>query len=69
MNDLRNMLAGFFAVQVLSPGLYLDHSGYLDRMTMTDEAAALAAAHGAALAALAAAVRGSSALAALTPPV
>jgi FMN reductase len=69
MNDLRNVLAGFFAVQVLSPGLYLDHSGYLDRTMMTDEAAALAAAHGAALAELAAAVRGSSALAALTPQV
>lgn len=26
MNDLRNVLAGFFAVQVLSPGMYVDHS-------------------------------------------
>ncbi len=48
------MLAGFFAVQVLSPGLYLDHGGYVDRTTLTDDSAALAAAHGAALADLAA---------------
>ncbi|MFC5995034.1 NAD(P)H-dependent oxidoreductase [Pseudonocardia hispaniensis] len=69
MNDLRNVLAGFFAVQVLSPGLYLDHGAYLDRVTLTEDAAALAKAHGAALADLAAAVRASRALAALTPQV
>ncbi|MEU6375410.1 NAD(P)H-dependent oxidoreductase [Streptomyces sp. NPDC046909] len=68
-NDLRNVLAGFFAVQVLSPGLYLDQAGFLDRTTLAPDSAALAAAHGAALTALAAAVRGSKALSALTPQV
>lgn len=68
-NDLRNVLAGFFAVQVLAPGLYFDHAGYVDRSTLTGDSAALAAAHGAALVDLTAAVRGSAALAALTPQV
>lgn len=68
-NELRAVLAGFFAVQVLSPGLYLDHSGYEDRTTLTADAAGLAAAHGRALADLATAVRASPALRALTPVV
>jgi FMN reductase len=69
VNDLRNILAGFFAVQVLAPGLYLDHSAYIDRGTLTDESAALAASHGAALVELGVAVRSSPALAALRPQV
>jgi FMN reductase len=68
-NDLRNVLASFFAVQVLSPGLYLDHSGYVDRNTLTDDSTAVAHAHGAALADLTAAVRGSEALRNLGPVV
>jgi FMN reductase len=68
-NDLRNVLAGFFAVQVLSPGLYLDHSGYVDRGTLTDDSATLAAAHGAALVDLGSAVRASAHLRAVTPQV
>ncbi|MBW0115634.1 NAD(P)H-dependent oxidoreductase [Pseudonocardia abyssalis] len=68
-NDLRNVLAGFFAVQVLSPGLYFDHGAYVDRGTLTDDSAALAAGHGAALVDLATAVRGSAALSALVPQV
>ncbi|ALE73959.1 FMN reductase [Pseudonocardia sp. Ae168_Ps1] len=69
VDDLRSVLAGFFAVQVLSPGLYLDHSGYVDRNTLTPESAELAAAHGRALADLTAAVRSSEALRAVTPVV
>jgi len=69
VDHLRSVLAGFFAVQVLSPGLYLDHSGFHDRSTLTEQSAALAAAHGAALADLTAAVRASAALRALTPVV
>jgi FMN reductase len=69
LGDLRNVLAGFFAVQVLSPGLYLDHGGYVDRTTLTEQSAELAASHGAALADLAAAVRGSAALQAITPQI
>jgi FMN reductase len=68
-NDLRNVLAGFFAVQVLSPGLYFDPSGYEDRTTLNEASTALTAAHGAALADLASAVRGSKALGAITPQV
>jgi FMN reductase len=68
-NDLRNVLAGFFAVQVLSPGLYLDHAGYVDRTTLTEESAALATAHGTALFDLATAVRASATLRAVTPQV
>ena len=69
LGDLRKVLAGFFAVQVLSPGLYLDHGGYVDRTTLTEQSAELAASHGAALADLAAAVRGSAALQAITPQI
>lgn len=69
VNDLRNVLAGFFGVQVLAPGLYLDHSGYADRSTLSEDSVALTAAHGAALADLAAAVRASAAMGALRPQV
>jgi FMN reductase len=69
LGDLRDVLAGFFAVQVLSPGLYLDHGGYVDRTTLTDRSAELAAAHGEALGDLAAALRSSAALQAITPQI
>jgi FMN reductase len=69
VGHLRDVLAGFFAVQVLSPGLYFDHGGYVDRTTLTEDSAALTAAHGAALADLAAAVRASDALQGITPQI
>jgi FMN reductase len=69
VNDLRDVLAGFFAVQVLAPGLYFDHGGYVDRKTLTQDSAALAVAHGSALLDLTVAVRASTALAALRPQV
>jgi FMN reductase len=69
VDGLRSVLAGFFAAQVLSPGLFLDHTAYVDRTTMTDETVALTAAHGAALVDLAAAVRASAALSAITPQI
>ncbi len=68
-NDLRDVLCGFFGVQVLAPGLYLDHSGYVDRSTLTEDSVALTAAHGAALADLTTAVRASAAVGALRPQV
>jgi FMN reductase len=69
VNSLRDVLAGFFAAQVLSPGLYLDHSAYVDGGALTDGSSGIAAAHGQALVELAAAVRGSTALRALEPQV
>lgn len=69
VNDLRNVLAGFFAVQVLSPGLYLHHGDFVDRTTLQPAGIQLAAAHGAALGELTAAVRASTALRGLTPQI
>ncbi|MQA16806.1 MAG: NADPH-dependent oxidoreductase [Pseudonocardiaceae bacterium] len=69
LDDLRSVLAGFFAAQVLAPGLYLEQADYVDRDTLRKEAAATAAAHGRALVALAAAVRNSEALTMLRPQV
>lgn len=69
LNYLRDVLAGFFAVQVLSPGLYLDHSGYVDRTTLSEDSGALAAATGAALYDLTVAVRSSAALGAVQPQI
>jgi FMN reductase len=69
VDSLRSVLAGFFAAQVLSPGLYLDHSGYVDGSALTDAARELAGTHGRALVELAAAVRGSAALRGLEPQV
>ncbi|WP_232668323.1 NAD(P)H-dependent oxidoreductase [Pseudonocardia sp. TRM90224] len=69
LGHLRDVLAGFFAVQVLSPGLYLDHGGYVDRSTLIEASAALAAAHGAALRDLAAAIAASPALQGITPQI
>lgn len=69
VNYLRDVLAGFFAVQVLAPGLYLDHSGYVDRTTLTEDSVALTAAHGAALHDLTVAVRASEALGAMRPQI
>jgi FMN reductase len=67
--DLRSVLAGFFAVQVLSPGLYFEHANYADRTTLDDDSAQLAAAHGGALVDLAAAIRASPALRGITPQI
>ena len=62
------LLAGFFATQVLSPGLYLDHSGYVDG-ALTEPVRELAGSHGRALVELAAAVCASSAMRGLQPQV
>jgi FMN reductase len=69
VDDLRAVLAGFFAVQVLAPGVYFEHADYVDRTTLGEKGAAFAAAQGAALADLAAAVRASAALRAVTPQI
>ncbi len=69
ISGVRDVLATFFAVQVLSPGLYVDHAGFVDRTRLSEQTAALAAQQGAALADLTAAVRTSSALSTLEPLV
>lgn len=67
VDDLRGVLAGFFATQVLSPGLYLPHDAFADRERLAEESATLAAQHGAGLVDLARAVRNSEALSGVRP--
>ncbi len=68
-DGLRSVLATFFAVQVLSPALYLDGGSFTPDKTLTDGAAALAATHGAALVEFAAAVQSSKVLSTMEPQV
>jgi len=68
-DSLRNVLASFFAVQVLSPALYLEHADFADRDTLGETAGHTARHHGSALADLAGAVRHSKALSSLDPLV
>lgn len=67
-DDLRNVLASFFASQVLSPGLYIEHADFALGV-LSAPVANLAAAHGAALADLASAIRMSPHLRSLEPLV
>jgi FMN reductase len=67
VDELRSVLAGFFAAQVLSPGLYLPSDAFADGRRLRTESASLAALHGAALVDLARAVRESKNLSALRP--
>lgn len=66
-DDLRAVLGGFFAIQVLSPGMYLPSEAFVDRNTLTGESVSLAKQHGRALAALAKAVRASEEISCLKP--
>ncbi|MEJ2885513.1 NAD(P)H-dependent oxidoreductase [Actinomycetospora aeridis] len=70
VDDLRDVLGGFFAAQVLSPGLYFEGADYVDAdgiPTLTDRARELAEAHGRAFAEFTAAVRAAPAVRALRP--
>lgn len=67
VDDLRAVLAGFFAAQVLSPGLYFEGADFTESGALTERAAGIAAAHGRAFAEFTAAVRRSPAVTALTP--
>jgi FMN reductase len=66
LNDLRNVLAGFFAAHVLSPGLYVPREGFADD-ALDDRHAALAASAGRALVELSRAIDASSALRLIAP--
>ena len=68
IDKVRGTLGGFFATQLLSPGLYLPSSAYTDDGTaLREEQRQLAELHGRALVELAAAVRGSTWLRTLRP--
>jgi FMN reductase len=67
VDDLRDVLGGFFAAQVLSPGLYFEGADYTDASALTDRAHDLATAHGRAFAEFTAAVRAAPAVQALRP--
>ena len=68
VDKIRGTLGGFFATQLLSPGLYLTAAAYTDDgAALQDEPRQLAEQHGRALVELAAAVRSSTYLRALRP--
>ena len=68
VDKVRGTLGGFFATQLLSPGLYLPAAAYTDDgRELRDEARELAGQHGRALVELAAAVRASTWLRGLRP--
>lgn len=66
---IRSVLGGFFAMQVLSPGLYVPGQAFAEDGTMTPELRELAELHGRAFSDLVAAVRASEALQSLRPLV
>jgi FMN reductase len=67
IDDLRNVLAGFFAAHVVPPGLYVPGEGFDADGALVDPYKAQAALQGRALVELAAALDGSPALAAVEP--
>jgi FMN reductase len=67
IDELRGVLSSFFAAQVLSPGLYLPSEAFAPDEQLSEKWSTIAAAHGAALADLATAVRESKALSGLRP--
>ena len=67
VDELRRVLCGFFASQVLAPGLYFCSADFREDGGLSDDAAALAAQYGEALVPFGAAVRGSKAIQALRP--
>lgn len=69
MDKVRAVLSGFFAMQLLSPGLYVSRAGFDDDGGVREDVRALAEQHGRALVALAGAVAGSEDLRALRPLV
>jgi FMN reductase len=69
VDELRRVLCGFFACQVLAPGLYFCSADFTGDGRLSDDAAGLAAQYGEALVAFGAAVRGSKAIQALRPQV
>ena len=67
VDDLRAVLAGFFAAQVLSPGLYFEGADFTEGGRLAEPARALAHTHGRAFARFTTAVRGTPEVVALRP--
>ncbi|MCD2196888.1 NAD(P)H-dependent oxidoreductase [Actinomycetospora endophytica] len=67
VDDLRDVLAGFFAAQVLAPGLYFEGADYDEPTVLGESAQQLAEAHGRAFAQFTAGVRAAPAVRALKP--
>lgn len=67
LDDLRNVLASFFAAHVLVPGLYVPSEGFDADKRLTERFTAPATAQGTALVSLAAAVEAAPALRDLRP--
>lgn len=67
VDDLRSVLAGFFAAQVLSPGLYLHPAHYVSAVELTPEGQDLALLHGRAFAEFTEAVSTVTTIAQLRP--
>ena len=69
MDKVRAVLSGFFALQVLSPGLYVPRTGFDGDGALVDSTREAAELHGRALVDLASAVRASADLQLLRPLV
>jgi FMN reductase len=69
LNDLRNVLAGFFAAHVLPPGLYVPHNGFGADATLLEPYLGQALLQGRAVLEMAAALASSTALSVLGPQV
>ncbi len=67
VNDLRNVLANFFASHVVPPGLHVPHDGFMDDNRLVDSYAALAARQGQGLVEMIAALKDSPTLRSLVP--
>jgi FMN reductase len=67
VDELRRVLCGFFACQVLAPGLYFSPADFADEAGLSEEAASTAALYGEALMSFGSAIRSSEAIQALRP--
>jgi FMN reductase len=67
VDELRRVLCGFFACQVLAPGLYFSPADFTDEGGLSEEAGDTASLYGEALMAFGSAIRGSEAIQALRP--
>lgn len=67
VDELRRVLCGFFACQVLAPGLYFSPADFAGDADLSDEASKTASLYGEALVSFGQAVQGSEAIQALRP--